>query len=137
MPARDICEPQFVTALEKAGWVVTNQPYTIGLNRVEYAYADLRLRHFKDFRSIIVVEVKCFATATTYTDDFYHAIGQYHTYRAILRLKGVDESLYLAVPLHFYEEIKQRIVMQSVITDAKISIIVVDLDDEEIVSWIP
>jgi hypothetical protein len=41
MPARDSCEVQVVIALEKAGWVVTNQPYTIGLNRVEYAYADL------------------------------------------------------------------------------------------------
>lgn len=136
MPARDVCEPQVVAALEKAGWVVTNQPYTIGLNRVEYAYADLRLRYVRDSRSIIVVEVKCFATATTYTDDFYHAVGQYLTYRAILRLKGVDEPLYLAVPLHFYDEITQRAVMQSVITDAKISL-VVDLDDEEIVSWIP
>jgi hypothetical protein len=46
MPALDHCQPAVVRALEKAGWLVIDQPLTIrNVIGRRHIYADLRLKH--------------------------------------------------------------------------------------------
>lgn len=138
MPAIDICEPAVIRALEKAGWMVLDQPYSIRFDesRLDYVFADLRLRHNDPDQTIIVVEVKCFAVGRSFLDEFYHATGQYIVYRNALKIRGIDLPVYLAVPLRAYKGFFQKRLIQSAIDDVRAKIVVVDLDAEEVAQWI-
>lgn len=136
MPAIDQCEPQVIRAFQKAGWVVTDQPYFIRVGEEEAIFADLRLEHLQEKQPIIVVEVKCFARKSAMIDEFYHAVGQYVFYRNALQLRGLLTEIYLSVPADVYMSFFMRQTIQSVINDVKIKVVVVDIDKEEIVSWI-
>jgi XisH protein len=136
MPVIDQCEPQVVAALQKAGWIVTHQPFPIRISREEGVYADLRLRHTDDKQTIIVVEVKCFSEKRSVLDEFYRAVGQYMLYRNAMTLKHIDVPLYLSVPFDTYSRFFNRDMIQAVIQDAKISIIVIDVGREEIAQWL-
>jgi XisH protein len=136
MPAIDQCEPHIIKALEKAGWQVTHHPFPIRISRDEGVFADLRLRHRDNKRTIIVVEVKCFSEKRSLLDEFYHAVGQYLLYRNILTLSNIDVPLYLSVPSNIHSSFFRRKTIQAVVQDAKIRLIVVDMEQEEIVKWL-
>ena len=137
MPAIDHCEPAIVRALQRAGWLVTHQPFPLSRqDRRRLLYADLRLQHREHDDVIIVVEVKCFATRRVFMADLYHAVGQYVVYRNLLRINRIDAPLYLALPLVPYERSFQNELVQSVLKDVDLPFIVIDLETEEVVQWI-
>lgn len=136
MPAIDQCEPQVIRAFQKQGWAVTHQPFPIRVVGEQGVLADLRLQHKTNETAIIVVEVKCFSQRRSILDEFYHAVGQYLLYRSALDLKGIDSPLYLSVPSAIYASFFSRKTVQRVINSAKIKVIVVDIEREEILSWI-
>lgn len=137
MPAIDQCEGQVVRALEKSGWLVTHQPFAIRINksRAGYVYADLRLRQKTNNQRIIVVEVKCFASTRTQLDEFYQAVGQYISYRNALTINDMQLPVYLSVPSSIYATFFQIPLIATVVADAQIKLIVVDLEKEEIIRW--
>ena len=136
MPAIDECEPQVIRALHKAGWLVTDNPLHIHVAKRETIFIDLRLEHIPDATSIIVIEVKCFSSTRTILDEFYQAIGQYLFYRSVLKLLHFNVPLYLSVPKQVYDDFFNRVTVQDVINDAKIKLIVIDIEKEEVVSWL-
>lgn len=138
MPAIDQCEEQVVRALEKSGWLVTHQPFAIRINksRAGYVYADLRLRQKTDNQTIIVVEVKCFASTRTQLDEFYQAVGQYVSYRNALTINGMQLPVYLSVPSSVYTTFFQIPLIAAVVADIQIKLVVIDLEKEEITQWI-
>jgi hypothetical protein len=137
VPAIDTCEPQVIRALEKAGWVVTDRPYAIRIYPKQgFVYADLRLRNRQQQTELVVIEVKCFLDNRPPLDEFYHAVGQYIYYRNALHLDNQALPLYLAVPLSVYNTFIQRDIVQATLKDAKINLVVVDLDAEAIAQWI-
>jgi hypothetical protein len=135
MPAVDQCEPQVIRALDKAGWQIMNRPYSIKLvGRRGYVFADLRLRSHD--QEIIVVEAKCFADPDGWLEELYRSIGQYMLYRNALRLRELPQSLYLTVPTRAYQQLFLLPAVQATVNEAKIKLIVIDLDREVIVSWL-
>jgi hypothetical protein len=70
-------------------------------------------------------------------DEFYHAVGQYLVYRAMLRLLNLNEELYLSVAQTVHDDMFQRSLIRSVIIDAKIKYVVVDLQHEVVEKWAP
>lgn len=138
MPAIDQCEEQVVRALEKSGWLVTHRPFAIRINksRAGYVYADLRLREEINNQTIIVVEVKCFASSRTQLDEFYQAVGQYMTYRNALAINDIRFPVYLSVPQSVYTTFFQIPLIVAVVAEAQIKLVVVDLGKEEVVEWI-
>jgi hypothetical protein len=137
MPAIDECQPQIITALTKLGWQVTHQPFVIRISKTEGVFADLRLQHVSDHRTIIIVEVKCFTETRSILDEFYHIVGQYILYRQALLLKQIDTPLFLAMPIQAFEQLSQKQTIVSVLEQNQIKIIVVNLGREEVVAWIP
>lgn len=135
MPAIDQCEPQVIRAFGKADWTVIQQPVSIPL-RPGYVHADLRLQHQQRQTNIIVVEVKCFPESRSVRDEFYHAIGQYLFYRALLKARGDSSDLYLTVPHEVYQRFFMDNLIQSILEDDKIQVVVVNLADEEITQWV-
>jgi XisH protein len=57
-------------------------------------------------------------------------------YRNVLRLKNMDSNIYLTVPLPVYDTFFQRKGVQAAMKDAQVKVIIIDVDSEEIVSWI-
>lgn len=51
-------------------------------------------------------------------------------------LDGIQEPLYLAVPLFAYQHFVEQVAIHRTLEDAKISLIVIDLEMEEVAQWI-
>ncbi|MDZ4765548.1 MAG: element excision factor XisH family protein [Chloroflexota bacterium] len=138
MPAIDSCEPQVVRALDKIGWLLKQRQYSIRLGRRKsrYVHADLLLTHVDTLQSLIVIEVKCFTNTRTIVGDFYCAVGQYLFYRNALKWDQKMEVLYLALPTTAYARLMQLPAARTTLLEAKINLIVVDLQREEVERWI-
>ena len=89
-----------------------------------------------DEDAIVVAEVKCFANAERFLDDFYRAIGQYIVYRNALRLNRLSYPVYLALPWLPYQQRFGNKLVQAVLDDLRMNLVVVDLEQEEIAQWI-
>lgn len=136
MPATDICAPAIVRALTKDGWQVSPKSYQIWIDKLHRLHVDLEARYGQPpFQTIMIVEIKCFNDRRTEVPDLYTAIGQYLVYRSLMHQKEIRIPLYLAVPLHAYEGVFDRMGMPA-IHDNKIKMIVVNIEKEEISQWL-
>jgi hypothetical protein len=138
LPNVDSCQPQIIAALEKLGFRITNAPVMLRVSGGrDYIYADLRAERRSNGRvdAIIIVEVKCFPDSSSFLDEFYRAVGQFQTYRQSIAFSERSETLYLAIPETAYNEIQRREVLNAVVESAGIRLIVVNLEDEEVISW--
>lgn len=131
MPALDQCHEQMTNALRKAGWHVDAKPYALRLTSGRRFFIDIKAQRGQN--EIIVVEVKCFAD--NQVNELYTGIGQYLIYRSLLERQGISRSLYLAIPSTAYIQIVQELAMD-VITNAKIKLVVVDIDHEVVEQWL-
>ena len=136
MPRPDLCHPQVVKALEKAGWTIVSSPFSLETS-VNYLYADLQAQRSVEIgdQEIIVVEVKCFTDDDTTMHELYVSIGQYLIYRHVLQINGLTDPIYLAVPTKaFYGIVKE--IASPVMVEYRIKLLVIDLEHEEIEQWI-
>lgn len=132
MPQLDTCHQQVARALEKDGWAVSPVPHAIRVPGRRYPLlADFRARRGQV--EIIIVEIKCFVDEEL--EELYGAIGQYLVYRDLLRQAPTKPALYLAVPTHAYYGIFREAGL-GVVNEARIKLIVVDIDNEVIEQWI-
>ena len=137
MPKLDLYHNAVKRALQKDGWTITHDPFTItfGLRRV---YADLGARKFiaaeKTGRKI-AVEVKSFVGASPMT-ELEKAIGQYSIYKSWLARIEPERMLYLAIDETAFNHLFLDISGQVLLEDYGIKLIVVDEASEEIVRWI-
>ena len=137
MPAIDKCRPQFVRALQKLGWEVDPKPYTLDVDGRRRLMIDVfaRQQQGRSWRKIIVIELKCFSDEKSELLDLYIAIGQYLIYRNLLKQRGYDYTLYLAVPRHAYEGVFQQLAMP-LINEIDVKMIVFNLENEVIEQWL-
>ena len=93
MPAIDVCHSQVVHALQKDGWTVDPQPFTIRVQR-RRGFIDIIANQSINGTSqqILLAEVKCFQDQASWTNDLYAAIGQYIVYRTMLEQINISES---------------------------------------------
>ncbi len=136
MSAIDKCHDQVKRAIEKDGWQITNDPFTL-LIPGKHLYVDLEAKRGTNGtrEQIIVVEVKCFSDPNRTTHDLYVAIGQYLIYRESLWFTKLPHSAFLAVPDNIFETVFDKIIM-GLVTKTEMQIIVVNLVEERIVRWI-
>lgn len=136
MPVHDLCEPQVINALRKAGWSVQKSLYLQG-GRFKMLVDLVAQRSAIDAtEQIIIVEVKCFSEASAYLDELYRAIGQYVMYRTALQLQNLQMPLYLSVPAKVYRDLFSDVIVAAVVQEVSIHLLVIDIDREEIMQWI-
>lgn len=136
MSAFDQCHDQVVRALEKAGWRLEKAPLRVQVeSRVAYIDAEMSRGMNGKRESLLLLEVKCFATKNATTTELYEAIGQYLVYRAMIVEREKPHAVYLAVPEHNFSDIFDSPVMR-VLKESQIKVIVVNLEIEEVVKWI-
>jgi hypothetical protein len=140
MPNIDLCEPQVINALAKAGWRVVEKPFSIRLPehiRGGYVFADLRLVNPANNQRLIVVEVKCFPDNRSAIDELHNALGKYIAYQAALELNEITDDLYLAIPHTIDETLFNTLLVKTIIKKIHLKRLVVNMAQEVIVQWIP
>ena len=136
MPAKDKVHQPIRKAIEKDGWEITHDPYRIVLEG-ESIYADLCAEKLQGDNKlqVIVVEIKGFEVRSL-IHALEEALGQYRIYRKILAVQQPSISVYLAVPKGAYDLLCQRPTFRFLMADKEFSLIIVDIDRQEIVEWI-
>jgi predicted RecB family endonuclease len=136
MSAKDKFHDIVKTALEKDGWIITDDPLYINFGGVQM-YVDLgaeKLIAAEKNGEKIAVEIKSFIGASAIS-DFHTAFGQFLNYRTVLREKDSGRALYLAVNIETYNDFFMLPFTQLQIKEYQIKIIIYDVDTEEIVRW--
>jgi XisH protein len=123
-------------ALIKDGWIITADPYTIKYEEV-ILFADLgaeRPLAAERAGRKIVVEVKSFLSPSP-IHDLKLALGQYTLYLGFLELIDPDRKLYLAISEKTYTSLFAQKAIQIIVQRYQLSLLVVNVDIEEVVTW--
>ncbi|MDF5729555.1 MAG: XisH family protein [Rhizonema sp. PD38] len=137
MSAKDKFHDVVKTSLKKDGWVITDDPLRIAVDRITNVFIDLaaeKLIVADREGQKIAVEVKSFLSPSTIS-EFHTALGQFINYRYALADYEPQRVLYLAVPVVIYEEFFTTPFIHSVIQRSQISLLIFDPVKEEIVQW--
>jgi hypothetical protein len=137
MPAKDLIHDAIKNALIKDGWMITADPYELGYQEVSLAVDLAAEKLFEAARDNqkILVEVKSFV-GRSFARDFQTALGQYQMYLGILEITHIPDTLYLAISDIVYRRFFQQHVYQMLVERFEIRLLIVDVEKEEIVSWI-
>lgn len=137
MSAKDKFHDAVKTALQKDGWVITDDPLRIRISSTTKLYIDLgaeKIIAAERDEQKIAVEVKSFLGASSMA-EFHLAIGQYINYRYALADFGYEQTLYLAVTSIIYDEFFLQPFVQNVIERSQVNLLIFDDEKEEVVRW--
>ncbi len=137
MPAKDIFHDAVRNALEKDGWLITEDPIYLDYGGVEI-YIDLgaeKLIAAEREGEKIAVEIKSFIGSSAIS-QFHTALGQFINYRTALSLKQPERELYLAVPSISYETFFKLELVQIVTQAQNLKLLIYEPEQEVIKQWI-
>ena len=137
MPAKDIYHNAVRTALEKDGWIITDDPFKLkwGLRELFVDLGAKKLLAAEKGEQKIIVEVKSFISPSAIA-DLQNALGQYLLYTDILEESTNEYLLYLAIRESTYKEIFSEPIGTLVLKKHKIHLLIFDPNQEEITQWI-
>jgi hypothetical protein len=124
-------------ALEKEGWSITHDPFTIQITETVRLKIDLGAETTiaaQREQEKIAVEIKSFITESDIS-EFHTALGQYLNYVQALEEEEPDRTLHLAVPLETYSDFFQIPFMQTSLKRHAINVVIYDPIQEEIKIW--
>ena len=137
MSAKDIFHDNVINALEKDGWTVTDDPYTLRVGQRD-VYVDIGAEKLfaaeKDNRKI-AVEVKSFVGRSEVA-DLQNALGQFIFYEDYLSEIEPDRILFLAIRQQVFATLFKDDVGEKFIENKRLRLLVFDEDDEVITKWI-
>ncbi|MDY6785112.1 MAG: XisH family protein [Cyanobacteriota bacterium] len=137
MPAKDIYHDPVKVALEKDGWIITDDPLVLqwgGKDLFVDLGAEKIIADRKNGKKI-AVEIKSFIGASQ-INDLEKAIGQYILYRNIPEVTESKRELDLAVTKKAFEDIFIEPIGNLVLTKNKLFLLVFDIGKQEIIQWI-
>jgi hypothetical protein len=124
--------------LEKEGWFVTSDPFTILLSEDE-TYFDVDLAAEKaenDFvKKIIAIEIKSFA-GPSMIHAFHEALGQYLNYRAAIEEQNLERDLFLAVSIEGWNRLNKLKFVQRRIKQFQLQFVLINIHDKSVAKWI-
>ncbi len=137
MPAKDIFHDIVITALQKDGWQITDDPLRLkwGLRELFVDLGAKKLIAAQKGETKIAVEIKSFIGKSPIY-ELENALGQYILYRNILEETDVERLIYLAVRKSTYEEIFSEPIGVMIIQKNQLCLLVFDDEQEEIIKWI-
>jgi hypothetical protein len=124
-------------ALEKEGWQITDDPYELKVDGVEFeidlAAEQLLAAEQGDQR--IAVAIKSFIS-TSHVSEFHTVLGQFLNYRDALVKVEPERQLFLAVRQPVYVEFFQRKFIMSAVERYQLHLIIYDVEQEVITQWL-
>ena len=137
MPVDDTIDAAVKKALIKDGWTITHDPYTVKYGGVK-VHADLaaeKVLAAEKGTERIAVEIKSFVGPSP-IHDFEEALGQFILYLALLRRADAGRKLYLAVGQETEDTLFNREGIRAVLADFPVPRLVVNVEKEEVATWI-
>lgn len=134
--AKDKYHQAVKTALEKAGWTITNDPLRLQIEEI-FVLVDLgaeRLIAAERNNEKIAIEIKTFAGSSD-INDFHVALGQFLNYQAILLETDPTRELFIAVPEDTWFDFFQTRIIRKISTQYKLKVLVYNSLKEEIILW--
>ncbi len=104
-------------------------------DNVRHIWVDLSIRR-DESDSLILIEIKGFERTAAPLDALMAALGQYAVYKAMLEYLGMNNALYLTIPVAAHKGIFQAPVAQQSVKNLGVKLIIFDPVTEEIVSWL-
>lgn len=135
--AKDIYHDTVRTALEKDGWTITDDTFTLSAGKRD-VFVDLAAEKpltAERQGQKIAVEVKSFISPSP-VKDLQNALGQYILYAELLAVTEPDRLLYLAIREEIYVDFFSEPIVQIVLANHPIKLIIFDPIEEVIVKWI-
>jgi XisH protein len=135
--AKDVFHNSVKTALQKAEWIVTDDPYELAVGGVEM-YIDLGAESLigaEQSGNKIAVEIKSFVSASVIS-EFHTAHGQFLDYRYALEEQEPERKLYLAVPIKVYQTFFSLKFIQTTVQRSQLQLLIYEPDEEVIVQWL-
>ncbi len=137
MPARDMIHEAVKNAIIKDGWHITADPYDLSFAELSLS-VDLAAEKFieavRDNHKILI-EVKSFV-GRSFAKDFQAALGQYQMYLGLMEANHIPDKLYIALSDVVYRRFFDRKVYAMLIERYQMRLLIVDVEKEEVVSWI-
>ncbi len=137
MPAKDIFHDHLRKALEKDGWLITDDPLILKWGAKDL-YIDLGAEKFLAAEKLgrkIAVEVKSFVGLSE-VEDLKNAVGQFVLYHDILSEIEPNRELYLAIRDVTFAAIFEEPIGKILLENQRIRLIVFDANMEVIRQWI-
>lgn len=134
--ARDRFHQCVRRAMEKDGWLITDDPLRLSSGNVDVEI-DLgaeKLLAAERGEEKIAVEIKNFLGHSP-VSDFEDAYGQFLLYRKVLEKNHSIRDLYIAVPLFAYDKFFQRPLIKEIVEEDKMNLLVYDHIEETIILW--
>lgn len=135
--AKDLYHNNVREALQKDGWAITHDPYTVKIEEVGYEIdfgAEPLIAAEKDEQRI-AVEVKSFVGPST-VNEFHRAIGQFNDYSVALDIQEPQRVLFLAIPKIVWLRFFQKQIIQKSLQRVGARVIVYDPKTNTILQWI-
>lgn len=135
--AKDVIHDAVKAALENDGWTVTAEHYTVRYEELTI-FPDMaaeRMLAAERGPQKIAVEVKSFLGRST-VHEVKDAIGQYVIYQTYLAEVEPERKVYLAISTKTYHDIFQLKAVQRLIQRFSVLLIVVEIEQKEIATWI-
>ena len=135
--ARDKFHQEVKQALEKEGWLITDDPLYIKVGQIP-VHIDIgaeKLIGAEKNGEKIAVEIKTFGRASFIT-ALHEAVGKYIIYRSVLKYIQSDRIIYLALPDDIYAEFGNEPIVKSVFTEYNFKILIYEPTTQLITSWI-
>ena len=135
--ARNTFHQAVRTALEKAGWLITHDPFSFefGETNFEIDLGAESLIAAERASELIAVEIKSFLSKSALF-DFHLALGQFLNYRFALEQTQPKRKLFLAIPEDAYFDFFQRPFVQKILTHHSVALIVYNAQSEVILLWL-
>jgi len=123
-----------VKALKKDRWTITKKQVALRTD-FRILFIDLEATN-NEHKLVILIEIKGSENENAEVHEFYNAVGQYLTYRALLDSVSDKRDLYLAIPETAYKGIFTQDIGHKVLEEFQIRLIVFKAESEEIIKWI-
>jgi XisH protein len=125
-------------ALEKEGWLITDDPLAISTNGADLQIdlgAERDIIGAQKNNERIAVEIKSLKIHT-YNYDFYQALGQFLMYRLALINAGIERELFLAIPQIPFNSLEKIELYRMAWKEFRVNFLIFDDQKKTIVKWI-
>lgn len=123
--------------LEADGWQITHDPYFLMLGK-RRGFIDLGAERIllgaEKGNEKVAIEVKSFLGLSD-VDQFEDALGQYLLYKPALQEKEPDRTLFLALPITFYNNLFDDSYFQKIAQLYDLKMLIFDEKSEIISEW--
>lgn len=137
MARRDIIHNTVRLALENDDWIITDDPLIVKVEGSRGIEIDLGAEKFiaaEKADKKIAVEIKSFAS-TSILNSFHQVLGQFLDYQDALGEAEIERELFVAVSQDIYKRIEEFPFIMRQIEKYHVNIVVVNIVNQEIVSW--